>query len=494
MLLKDIFEPIVLKTVHGSQDIEISAVSDDSRRVETGSLFVAYRGAHVDGHSFVQAAVAAGAAAVLVEELCDVPCPQVVVPSVRRVAPYVAHAVAGFPARAMTMVGVTGTNGKTTTTTLIEQILQAYGKTTGLIGTIEQRTNRGELRGSQMTTPEAAELARVLREMRELDTEYVVMEVSSHALSQARAAGVPYRIAAFTNLTQDHLDFHGGMEEYGQAKGKLFSRLGNDFLSSADGFLPVAVLNADDPWSAAYAGDTVQQVVTYGLAQSADVRAADVSITADGASFQLRSFAGDAPVRLQMTGRFSVYNALCAAASTLALGVPLSVIKTALESVAGVPGRFERVFAGQPYTILVDYSHTPDSLENALTTIREFCAGRVLTVVGCGGDRDRKKRPLMAQTALKYSDFTVLTSDNPRTEDPDGILDDMEAGIADAPRQAYTRETLRAEGIRAVLARARADDVVLIAGKGHETYQIIGAAKHDFDDRVVATEIVRGQR
>ena len=494
MLLRDIIEPIVLKTVHGSPDIEIAAISDDSRRVAAGSLFVAVRGAHVDGHAFVQAAVAAGAVAVLVEELCDAPCTQVVVPSVRRVAPYVAHALAGFPARAMTMIGVTGTNGKTTTALLIEQILQAYGKATGLIGTIEQRTSRGELRGSQMTTPEAVELARVLREMRELDTEYVVMEVSSHALSMARVAGIPYRVAAFTNLTQDHLDFHGSMEAYGQAKGRLFSRLGNDFLPAADGSLPVAVLNADDPWSTVYMGDTVQQVVTYGLTQSADVRASDVNITADGAAFQLLTFAGDASVRLQMTGRFSVYNALCAAASTLTLGVPLSVIKTALESVVGVPGRFERVLAGHPYTILVHYSHTPDSLENALTTIREFCTGRVLTVVGCGGDRDRKKRPLMARIALKYSDFTVLTSDNPRTEDPDRILDDMEAGVADASRQAYTRETLRAEGIRAALAQARADDVVLIAGKGHETYQIIGATKYDFDDRVVAAEIVRGRR
>ncbi len=494
MLLRDMIEPIVLKTVRGSLDIEISSICDDSRRVETGSLFVAYRGEHDDGHSFVQAAVAAGASAVLVEEWCDVSCTQVIVPSTRRVAPYVAHAIAGFPARAMTMVAVTGTNGKTTTTMLIEQILQAYGKTTGLIGTIEQRTSRGELRSSHMTTPEAVELVRVLREMRELNTQYVVMEVSSHALSLARVAGIPFRIAAFTNLTQDHLDFHGSMEAYGQTKGKLFSRLGNDFLAVADGSLPVAVLNADDPWSVAYARETVHQVISYGFAESADVHAADVSITADGVSFQLHTFAGDEFLRLQMTGRFSVYNALCASASALALGVPLSVIKSALEGVAGVPGRFERVLAGQPYTILVDYSHTPDSLENALTTIREFCAGRVFTVVGCGGDRDRKKRPVMAQIALKYSDFTVLTSDNPRTEDPDSILDDMEAGIADAAREAYTRETLRAEGIRAALMRAGEGDVVLIAGKGHETYQIIGATKYDFDDRVVAAEILRGQR
>ncbi len=491
MLLQHIIQQIVLKEVRGSVDVDVTDISDDSRNSKPGSLFVAYRGGHVDGHHFVKDAVAAGAVAVLVEEPVDVACTQVIVPSTRRVAPIIAHAVMGNPTKDLVMIGITGTNGKTTTSVLIEQILQQAGSATGLIGTIEQRTNKGELHGSNMTTPEAVELVRTLTEMRDLGVHFVVMEVSSHALELARVAGISFRVAVFTNLTQDHLDFHKTMEAYGLAKGKLFARLGNQFTPLGDGFLPVAVLNADDPWSRIYAANTVQQVLTYGIDHKADVNATDVHIAADGVSFTLSSFAGEASVKMRMTGRFSVYNALAAATSGLALGVSLDTIVETLKRVRGVPGRFERVEAGQPYTILVDYSHTPDSLENALTTIREFCGGRVFTVVGCGGDRDRKKRPLMAQMAVQYSDITVLTSDNPRTEDPDCIIDEMEVGIRDLPNVTYVRYTSRVEGIRYALTHAQAKDVVLIAGKGHETYQIIGTTKHDFDDRIVAAQIVR---
>lgn len=490
MQLRHIVDQIVLKEVRGLLDIHVTGISDDSRHVSPGDLFVAYRGGHVDGHQYVQQAVAAGAVAVLVEEPVDVLCTQVIVPSTRRVAPIFAHAILGRPADDLLMVGVTGTNGKTTTVTLIEQILQQAGHATGLIGTIEQRTSKGELRSSSMTTPEAVQLVQTLKEMRELGARYVVMEVSSHALELARVAGIGYRVAVFTNLTQDHLDFHETMQAYGEAKGKLFSRLGNVFTPLADGLLPVAVLNADDSWSRIYAGNTVQQVLTYGIDQEADIRATDVSIAAHGVSFMLRAHHIQKEVHLHMTGRFSVYNALAATAGALALGIDVDTIVSTLEQVTGVPGRFERVEAGQPYTILVDYSHTPDSLENALTTIREFCTGRVFTVVGCGGDRDRKKRPLMAQVAAKYSDVTVLTSDNPRTEDPVCIIDEMEEGIKHLPDVEYVRHTSRVDGIRYALTHATSGDVVLIAGKGHETYQIIGTVKHDFDDRLVAAQIV----
>ena len=499
MNLREIADAILIKEVRGSLAVDVDGVTEDSRAVTPGCLFVAVRGLKNDGHRFIAQAVAAGAAAVLAEEPSAVDAPQIIVPSTRRIAPFVAHAAAGFPARALTMVGVTGTKGKTTTSLWIERVLRAAGRETGLIGTLAVRASAGGLARAHMatpTTPPAVELAGVLREMREVGAKYVVMEASSEGLAQFRAAGVPFRVAAFTNLAQDHLNFHGTMEAYGRAKGLLFSRLGNDFAPCADGGLPVAVLNADDPWSEVYRAETVQQVVTYGFGDGADVRAADVRLYSDGAAFRLQTFAGPADMRIHMPGRFSVYNALCAAASCLALGLPLDAVAPALAAAtaAPVPGRFERVEAGQPYTILVDYSHTPGSLENVLATIREFCRGRVITAVGCGGDRDRGKRPLMAQVAVKYSDLTVLTSDNPRTEDPERILDDMEAGVRDDPRARYVRIAARAEGIRRALEEARADDVVLLAGKGHETYQIVGTTYHDFDDRAVAAQIVRGER
>ena len=494
MRLRDLLTDVVRKEIAGSDEVEITDIVEDSRRVTAGALFVALRGQHEDGHRFAADAAAAGAAALLVEEPCPVGIPQVVVPSTRRVAPLLAHRLYGWPASGMTMVAVTGTNGKTTTSTLIEQILQHHGQTTGLIGTIEQRTSKGRLRASEKTTPMAWDLARTLKEMRDLSVRFVVMEAASIALVQARTAGIRFRVAAFTNLTQDHLDDHGSMEAYGAAKGLLFSRLGNDFSPCADGGLPVAVLNADDTWSARYSQDTVQQVVTYGIDRQADVRASDVDVRAEGVRFHLASFAGEADVLMRMTGRFSVYNALCATASCLVLGVPLQEILDVLQSIGGVPGRLERVDAGQSFTILVDYSHTPDSLKNALATIREFARGRVITVVGCGGDRDRTKRPKMAQIAASFSDLTVLTSDNPRTEDPEAIIDEMAVGLAGDAHALYERFVDREAAIRRALAAALPDDVVLIAGKGHETYQIIGHTQREFDDREVAARIVREGR
>lgn len=498
MQVSDLASLLLRCEVRGDDSVELTAVTDDSRQVQTGCLFVAFRGDHQDGHRYVAQAVANGAAAILVEEaISGVAVTQLIVPSTRRAAPICAHAIYGYPGRELSLIGVTGTNGKTTTTFLIERILQEAGIATGLIGSVALRASRGPLQTTEMTTPttpQTVEFARILREMADLQTAYVVMETTSHALDQGRSAGVSYRVAVFTNLTQDHLDYHASMTQYGQAKGLFFARLGNDFVPCADGGLPVAVLNADDEWSAQYAKQTVQQVLSYGMDQPADVRACDVDVRAEGVRFRLESYAGNAAVKLQMTGRFSVYNALAATAACLAVGVPLGVIVHALEGITGVPGRFEPVLAGQSYTILVDYSHTPDSLENALTTIREFAQGKVYTVVGCGGDRDRSKRPIMARVATRYSDLTILTSDNPRTEDPQTILDDMEEGVRLEAAGRYLREVDRTDGIRAAISRAQAGDVVLIAGKGHETYQIIGKTYHDYDDRVIAAELVRGER
>lgn len=388
------------------------------------------------------------------------------------------------------MVGVTGTNGKTTVTHLIEQILQFAGHRTGLLGTIGKRI-AGQTEEVANTTPEAVELHAIIHGMVEQECRYGIMEVSSHALELGRVAGVRYHIAVHTNLTQDHLDFHGTMENYRAAKGKLFSRLGNTFGDNRSE-MSYAVLNADDENWQYFAEQCAGEFVTYGIDETADVRASDVRVSADGVSFRVHSFAGETSLHLQLTGRFNVYNALAAISVGLLEEIPLEDIVRALEHVKGIPGRLERVQAAVPYTVLVDYSHTPDSLENALKTVREFAEGRVVTVVGCGGDRDRGKRPIMAQVATDYSDLAILTSDNPRTEDPDQILDDMEAGVRN--RANYTRITDRRTAIEQAVEGAGAGDIILIAGKGHETYQIVGRTKFHFDDREVAQEAMLKSR
>jgi UDP-N-acetylmuramoyl-L-alanyl-D-glutamate--2,6-diaminopimelate ligase len=357
-----------------------------------------------------------------------------------------------------------------------------------LIGTLGVRIGDTLVEGVN-TTPEAVELQRTMAEMVEAGCSHCVMEVSSHALELRRVAGIRFRTAVFTNLTQDHLDFHGTMERYQAAKGKLFSRLGNTYGDTREE-MAYAVVNADDPVGAFMAEQAVVETVTYGLSEGADVRAEAVRLNAAGAWFRVKTFAGDADVRLRLTGRFNVYNALAAIAVGLVEGLPVADVAESLSEVPGIPGRLEPVDAGQPFAVLVDYAHTPDSLENALRTVREFAAGRVITVVGCGGDRDKGKRPLMARTAVELSDLVLLTSDNPRTEDPERILDDMEAGLADAPRR-WERITDRRQAIERAVELAVPGDVILIAGKGHETYQIIGHTKHHFDDREVAREAVR---
>ncbi|GMA49173.1 UDP-N-acetylmuramoyl-L-alanyl-D-glutamate--2,6-diaminopimelate ligase [Alicyclobacillus contaminans] len=491
MLLRQLIAPLIqyrLVAPPGFGDVEILSVTADSRRVTPGALFIAIRGNTVDGHRFISECVTRGAAAVLVESPVEsLPIPQVVVPSTRFASAVVASVFHGHPSQRLQMIGVTGTNGKTTVTHLIEAILQAAGRKVGLYGTVGMRVD-GRTEDVVNTTPEAVDLQHILHRMVRAGCQYGVMEVSSHALELHRVAGTRFHIGVFTNLTQDHLDFHGTMERYLEAKGKLFSRLGNEYGDDVRRSA-YAVLNADDAAYDYLRRQTVVEVISYGLNERADVRAERVQVTADGVSFDVRTFAGDATVRLQMTGRFNVYNALAALSVALIEGIPLQDAVDALAAVPGIPGRLEKVDEGQPFTVLVDYSHTPDSLENALTTVREFATGRVLTVVGCGGDRDRGKRPLMANIAVQHSDLVVLTSDNPRTEDPEAILDDMEAGVA-GQSQRYRRITDRAAAIDEAVRLAEPGDVVLIAGKGHETYQIVGTVKHHFDDRETARKAI----
>ncbi|SFU57810.1 UDP-N-acetylmuramoyl-L-alanyl-D-glutamate--2,6-diaminopimelate ligase [Alicyclobacillus macrosporangiidus] len=487
MQLQTLIRPLLKRTWIHPADVEITSLTADSRSVEPGALFIAIRGYTVDGHDFAAEAVRRGARALLVERPLDLPVTQVVVPDTRLASAIVADVFYRHPSQRLQVIGVTGTSGKTTVTHLIEHLLNQAGYVTGLYGTVGKRI-AGVTEEVVNTTPEAVELQAVLHEMAERGCRYGIMEVSSHALELRRVAGTRYHIAVFTNLSQDHLDFHGTMDNYRMAKGKLFSRLGNVYGDDLAG-QSFAVLNADDEASAYMAAQTVAECVTYGIEREADVRATDVQVRPEGVRFHVRSFAGEADVALRLTGRFNVYNALAALSVAVIEGISLPEAAAALAEVRGIPGRLERVGAGCPVTVLVDYSHKPDSLEKALATVREFAHGRLWCVVGCGGDRDRGKRPVMARIACDWSDEVILTSDNPRTEDPERILDDMVAGVAD--RRGWRRITDRAAAIRTAIAEAAPGDVVFIAGKGHETYQIVGREKIHFDDREVARAALR---
>ncbi|MED1796907.1 UDP-N-acetylmuramoyl-L-alanyl-D-glutamate--2,6-diaminopimelate ligase [Brevibacillus nitrificans] len=486
MFLRDLLMPLLPATIAGDDSLEITGLTADSRQVQPGYLFVCLTGYTVDGHLYAAQAVQKGAVAVLSEKDLDVPATIVKVPDTRRAMAMLADRFYGSPTRELKLIGVTGTNGKTTTTHLIDKILRDQSKETGLIGTIHMRI--GEVTEEvKNTTPDALDLQKSFRRMRDVNTEYAIIEVSSHALEMGRVRGCNVHTAVFTNLTQDHLDYHKTMENYRYAKSLLFSQLGNSYDPDR---LKTAVLNADDEASELFATVTPARVITYGIDRAADVHATDIEITSKGTSFTVQTFAGSVKMDLKLMGKFNVYNALAATAVGLAEGVSLEAIKDSLEAVAGVNGRFESVDAGQPFAVLVDYSHTPDSLENALITVKEFAKQRIFCIVGCGGDRDRTKRPIMAQIATKYADRTVLTSDNPRSEEPQAIIDDMLAGLSEVAQDRYTAVADRREAIHYAVSQAKPGDVILIAGKGHETYQIIKDQVLPFDDREVAREAI----
>lgn len=494
MKLKQLSSVLAAAVIEGSGEVEITGIETDSRQVKAGDLFICLPGHTVDGHQFAAQAADQGAAALVVERKLEVDLPQVIVRDSRFAMAGLANAFYNQPSSRMKMIGVTGTNGKTTTTYLIETIMNDYGLKTGLIGTIQMKYD-GQSFPMPRTTPEALELQRYLNDMANAGTECCVMEVSSHALEQGRVKGTDFRTAIFTNLTQDHLDYHHTMEEYRGAKGLFFSRLGNAFAKDEPS-RKYAVLNADDEASAYFAKQTAAEVITYGLGEYADIRASNISITAQGTSFHVDTFRGSADIAIRMVGKFNVYNAMAAIAAALLEGIPLEDIKNSLESVPGVDGRVEVVDEGQPYAVIVDYAHTPDGLENVLRTVKEFAEGRVLTVFGCGGDRDRTKRPIMGKIAAKYSDVVLVTSDNPRTEDPDLILKDIEAGLIEdgVSTESYKLIVDRRKAIEKAIEMASPGDVVLIAGKGHETYQLIAGEVLDFDDRIVAKDAIRGRQ
>ena len=473
--LRALLEDVPTAEVHG--DATVAGLAYRTDDVEARTLFFCVPGSRADGHDFGPDAVARGASALVVERRLDLDVAQALVPAVREAMGPVAASFYGRPADAMTLVGITGTNGKTTTTYLVEAILAAAGRRPGVIGTTGVRM-AGRVVPFPRTTPEAPDLQRLLADMAEAEIDAVAMEVSSHGLQQHRVGGLRFDVAAFTNLTQDHLDYHATMEEYFEAKAMLFT----------PALASVAVLNVDNE-----AGRELERrargslpTLTYGAAVDADVRATDVTTSPAGIAFRVdgRAFRSD------LRGRFNVENAVAAVAIGRMLGLDEDLVAEALASVHGVPGRVEPVDAGQGFLVLVDYAHTPDSVENVLRAARDLGGGRVIVVLGCGGDRDRAKRPLMGRAATTNADLTVLTSDNPRSEDPLAILGDMEPGAREGGGT-YVVEPDRRAAIALAVRDARVGDVVVIAGKGHESYQELAEGTIAFDDREVAAEELR---
>ncbi|RJX41136.1 UDP-N-acetylmuramoyl-L-alanyl-D-glutamate--2,6-diaminopimelate ligase [Paenibacillus pinisoli] len=492
MRLRDLTDLLITARLVGDGETKFSGIEKDSRLVKPGQLFLCVPGLTVDGHAYAEEAVRKGAAAIVTERLLEFDVPQLIVKDSRLATAIIADHVYAHPSERIKLIGVTGTNGKTTTTYLIEKILNDQGQRAGVIGTIEWRYG-GKAFPMKGTTPDAHELQRQLGEMRDAGVRYCAMEVSSHALEQGRVKGCRFRTAVFTNLTQDHLDYHGTMEQYADAKGLFFARLGNAYSQTAEE-RSYAVLNADDDASARFGMLTSAEVITYGTEREADVRATGIKVTARGTFFHVKTFRGEADIRLRLPGKFNVYNALAAISAALIEGIGLEDIKASLESIPGVPGRVESVEEGQPFSVVVDYAHTPDGLENVLRAVQEFADNRIICVFGCGGDRDRTKRPLMGKIAARYADKVIVTSDNPRTEDPVRIMADIAAGLIEEriDPSRYLLIPDRRAAIQKAVEMASQGDVVLIAGKGHETYQLVGGSVYPFDDRIEAKEAIRG--
>ena len=410
---------------NGQEDPDITSIEMDSREVKTGSLFVCIKGYTVDGHEYARQAAERGAAAIVAEREVDADVPVIIVRHTKRALAVLSDAFYGQPTKQLKLVGITGTNGKTSTSHMAEEIFRKAGSRTGLIGTMYMKINN-EIFDVKNTTPESVTLQKTFKKMVDQNVDTAIMEVSSHALHMGRVHGCDYDIAAFTNLTQDHLDYHQTMEEYKHAKSLLFSQLGGAFNHENPKW---AVLNADDPASEYFAQVTSAHLLTYGISNSADIMAKHIEMAPKGTTFDLVTPKGTERVTIPLVGRFNVYNVLTAAAIGFAADIPFDVIVEAIKGLQGVRGRFELVDAGQDFPVIVDYAHTPDSLENVLNTCRGLTEGKLFVVVGCGGDRDKTKRPKMAKIAAELADEPIFTADNPRSEDPLAILHDMEEGV-----------------------------------------------------------------
>ena len=478
-------------TVQGKTDFSITALAHDSRQVVPGTLFVCLSGFKTDGHNYIMQAYTLGAVAVIVEKAVEnIPKGLTVITvadtrdAIRAIAPYFYD----YPSRKLRMIGVTGTNGKTTTTYLLRSILQEAGFKVGIIGTIQNSIGERVV-PTKNTTPDVIDLQGLLAEMVASSMDYVVMEVSSHALALERVAGCEFDVGIFTNMTRDHLDFHITFENYLAAKAKLFESLGRagNYKNGK-----TAIINIDDGAADFILSCTACRTITYGINTEADLKAEHADIKATGTRFNIVGSFDHIALQLRITGLFNVYNVLGAVGAALAEGIDIQIIKTALEKFQSVPGRFELVNVGQPFSVIVDYAHTPDGLENVLKTVRQIAKRHIIVVFGCGGDRDRSKRPIMGELAVEYGDIVIATSDNPRSEDPDAILDEIEIGIKVELTEGkiYEKISDRRQAIARALQIAEKDDIVIITGKGHENYQILKDRTISFDDKEVVKEII----
>ena len=482
MKLKELLEGIEVLDATADMEMEIPHVSYDSRATQPGDLFVAMTGFAADGHAFIGKAMAAGASAVLCQKQPEDPAvPYVRVADSRRALAEVGANFFGHPADSMTMVGVTGTNGKTTTTYLLKSILeQAAGAKVGLIGTNQNMIGE-EIIPTERTTPESFELQRLFAQMRDAGCTHVVMEVSSHALALDRVYGVHYAVGIFTNLTQDHLDFHKTMEAYCDAKAILFRNC------------DAGVCNADDPWTERLLKDATCRKFSYAEQAAADLRAENVCLEADHVAFDAMTKEKSVPIRVNIPGGFMVYNTLDVLGAALMLGIPLEKSADVLARVPHVKGRVEVVpTPGKDYTVLIDYAHSPDGLENVLTSVKGFAKGRTIALFGCGGDRDKTKRPKMGKIAAEIADFVVVTTDNPRTEKPGDIIADILPGMQDSDTPHVVVED-RIEAIHWAMDHAEPGDVIVLCGKGHETYQEVNHVKHHMDEREIVADYLNAK-
>ena len=503
MRLEQLLHELPLQASHGDISVAVSALTCDSRQVAAGTLFFALRGTKVDGHRFIAQAVASGTAAVVLEDPSYAPAqvPWIQVANGRQAMALMAACFFGQPTRNLPLIGITGTNGKTTTSYLLEGILTAAGLPAAVLGTISYRFGDTCIEASH-TTPESTELQGIFRKLVDAGAKALVMEVSSHSLEQRRVDGSVFDVGIFTNLTRDHLDYHGTMQAYGSAKQRLFSEL-----LRPDEQTPLrhAVINVDDPSAEEFIQAAACPVIRYGRAAGAEVTVREVSSSVDGISATLVTPSGEQPFHSRLLGGFNLSNIMAAAAAGVALKLPLQAIVQGIEQHTTVPGRLERVENTNGVTCLVDYAHTGDALENVLSTLKELASARIITVFGCGGDRDNGKRPIMGRIAADYSDLAIVTSDNPRTEDPHEILRQIREGILPLGLKEYQLDELssaiddkgfvmlenRREAIRLAVRLAKPGDILLLAGKGHEDYQIIGTTKHHFDDREEAANAFR---
>ena len=471
MKLRELIKDIAVRECTANPETEIESVHYDSRKVTQGSLFVAISGFASDGNRFIPMALSKGAVAVVTAKKPEGDVPYILVESDRMALALLGCNFYGHPAKSMTMIGVTGTNGKTSTTLLLKQVLEkTMGAKVGLIGTMANMVG-DEVIPTERTTPESFELQGLFARMRDAGCSHVVMEVSSHAVTLDRIGGVHFDIAAFTNLTEDHLDFHKTMDAYCDAKAELFRRCSK------------AVINTDDSYACRFLDAAACPVLTTAVSGGADLRAEHVELLSDGIRYEAVSGQERVAIHVPIPGRFTVYNTLTVLGIARQLGIQLPDAAEALKTVEGVKGRIEVVpTPGKGYTVLIDYAHTPDGLENVLSSVRDFCRGRIISVFGCGGDRDPIKRPIMGHIGVKLADFAVITSDNPRTEHPMSIIEDILKGVKEEDGQYIVVED-RKTAIRYAMDIAEKDDIIVLAGKGHETYQDVGGVKLHLDER-----------